>query len=129
MVRGKKRQRYKLNAERLSRELNIKINLDSWEDIWDFLEEHNEPEFVYVIGEADAHKIKIGKSKSPKQRLHQLQTGYPTKLYIWGFCRNISPLNEKEIHKKLKNYRLSGEWFELTNEVREVVEQIRNAGI
>lgn len=125
MVIKKKRLRYKTNAAKIAKQHNIQINLDSWEEIWDLLDKYKEPDYVYVIGEANGDRVKIGHSINPGQRLKGLQTSHPEKLYLWGFCEQRSPFTEKEIHEKLKEYRLEGEWFKVTPAVREVINQIK----
>jgi hypothetical protein len=54
---------------------------------------------------------KIGYSKDPKKRLHQLQTGSATILSLYGTIEG-DMAKEKELHKKFAQYSKSGEWFE-----------------
>lgn len=125
MFSRKKRLRYKSNAQLLSTQLGIKINLDSWEEIWDFLESQNEPEYVYVISDG-YQSVKIGRSVNPGQRLKSLQTSNPLPLKLLGYCPNVSPLEEKELHKRLRKSKIQGEWFKLTPEVIEVITEIKS---
>lgn len=125
MISRKKRLRYKTNAYRIAKEHGISLNTDSWEEIWDLLDKYDEPTYLYAIGEVGGKEVKLGVSKNPGYRLKQLQTGHPAKLVLWGFCKEASPLTEKEVHKFLAKDRIEGEWFSLTEATRLVVERIK----
>ena len=113
MIPRKHRKRYIINAEKISKELNINIDLNNWEDIWSLLDKYSEPEYLYAIQESNTDHVKIGKSKQPWARMHQLQSGFANKLYLLAYCPHISPFTEKESHKFLKESHVSGEWFKL----------------
>ena len=128
MISRKKRLRYKQTAYKLSREHNLEIDLDNWDNIWDILDKYTiepEPTYVYVIGEAGGTEVKIGKSKQPGYRLKQLQSDYPNKLYLWCYCKETLDINEKTLHKICKTSKILGEWYLLTEEVRRVIELIK----
>ena len=126
MISRKKRQRYKASAAQRADELGIKINLDDWEEVWELLEKTGEPSYVYAIGEVGGKEVKIGRSVNPGQRLRSLQTSSPVRYTLWGFCPEKSPLTEKELHQRLKDFRIGGEWFLTSPEVRAAVEEIRS---
>jgi hypothetical protein len=68
--------------------------------------------FIYVI-QADDGLIKVGISSNPSARLAQLQTSTPSRLslaYI-GALRCNGYAVEAEAHRRLADYRRSGEWF------------------
>ncbi len=65
---------------------------------------------LYIIQSDLTGMIKIGRSKYPKKRLKQLQTGNPNKLKIIATFDNEG-WKEKILHERLKNFRLEGEWF------------------
>lgn len=73
--------------------------------------------FIYVIRDKKScnSPIKIGKARYPEKRLKILQTGYPEKLYIVHLVKCKSDCNaldiEWMIHKKLRRYKINGEWF------------------
>lgn len=125
MISRKKRLRYKSSAARIAKENNIKINLNSWEEIWNLLDRYDEPEYLYVIGDFYSMNVKIGKSVNPGYRLKTLQTAYPGKLILQAFCLHKSPHTEKEIHRRLKKSKVSGEWYSLTPEVTKVISEMR----
>jgi hypothetical protein len=73
-------------------------------------------EFVYVIG-CDDHPVKIGFSTNVLNRLSALQTGFHRPLVLFH-CVETPPGHGRKIerlcHQRLANYRLSGEWFDVT---------------
>ena len=125
MIPRKKRLRYKVNAEKIAKQKNIRIDLNSWEEIWKLLDTEPEPTYLYAIGRNFGVAIKFGKSKQPLFRLKQIRAYSPDNVVLLGFCLEKSPLTEKEVHEKLKPYRLKGEWFYRTPEVEEILEQIK----
>ena len=68
---------------------------------------------LYIIQSDVTGAIKIGRSKNPKKRLQQLQTGSPYKLKILTIVKGRGDL-EKLLHERLKPYKQSckGEWFD-----------------
>jgi len=76
--------------------------------------------YIYIIGNLEHKVCKIGFSKNPQRRLIVLQTGSPYELSLFKkFIGNI-PI-EKKLHKKYKDYRLHGEWFEIRDELKEII--------
>jgi hypothetical protein len=63
---------------------------------------------TYFILAPTTGRIKIGKSKDPETRLAQLQTGNGEPLKL---IATVSGDYEKQFHKILAPYRVSGEWF------------------
>lgn len=72
--------------------------------------------FVYFIRRSDG-PVKIGFSAHPVKRLSELQTVLAEKLSLLGVMSG-TVLDEREIHSALKRYRLNGEWFDFSTEVR-----------
>lgn len=76
--------------------------------------------FIYIISDGD--HVKIGISKTPERRLKQLQTGHPKKLVLYK-VREVDAVSAKKleaiIHRTCGNYRLKGEWFNMTRELAE----------
>lgn len=73
-----------------------------------------ERQSVYVIGSA-GFPIKIGIAADVNQRCKDLQTASPIRLRVYyheeafgGLARSV----ERECHRRLYEYRLSGEWFD-----------------
>lgn len=75
--------------------------------------------FIYLI-ESDQGHVKIGYSQDPTARLAQLQTAHGKPLVL-KYTREISEANtatmERIIHDQLKQYRLSGEWFDIASDI------------
>lgn len=74
--------------------------------------------YVYAIQEdklARSALVKIGLARSAEQRLINLQVGNPRRLMLRAKIGPLSPAQavymEKDIHEKLKRFRLRGEWF------------------
>jgi hypothetical protein len=56
--------------------------------------------------------VKIGYTRqSETLRLSALQVGNPRPLYIRARLENCGPATESLIHKRLKHYKVKGEWF------------------
>lgn len=72
---------------------------------------------VYLIRAAETGHYKIGyTSGDPIQRLTKLQTGNPHRLTIVGDFPCAGKFTEKLLHDFFAKSRLSGEWFNLTDE-------------
>jgi len=77
-------------------------------------------DYLYFI--SDGEYLKIGKTKHPKKRLANLQVGNPRELKIIG-CFEVTDAIEENLcehpetffHTLLKDYRESGEWFDITS--------------
>ncbi|MFI3902585.1 GIY-YIG nuclease family protein [Ochrobactrum sp. S1502_03] len=73
---------------------------------------------VYVIGEENASRVKVGKARSPIHRLATLQTGNPDTLFLhrvfWFDTAICASGVEEQAHiiAEQEHYRLEGEWFE-----------------
>lgn len=70
---------------------------------------------VYVFATRDFSYIKIGKTKSVKQRLSNIQSGCPFHLHLWAGIRTPKS-NEIEmyLHQLFEAQNVRGEWFFLT---------------
>ena len=83
---------------------------------------------IYFIQQGQDGPVKIGtisgnNAASVSHRLMALQGGNPTKLRIIGFCHG----GEKEeimLHKEMRRYRISGEWFALRGELIELIKRL-----
>lgn len=62
--------------------------------------------------------VKIGRSKNAAKRLQQLQSSYPHTLQILAI---ISSDRELELHQRFSRYRTGGEWFLLSDEIRQFI--------
>lgn len=82
----------------------------------------SEESFLYFIEALDSGFIKIGRSVNPERRLAQLSTGSPSKLVILGKISGGSKL-EMDLHKRFGLSREKGEWFKITNELRDFIKE------
>lgn len=75
----------------------------------------------YIISDGSA--CKIGTSAAPEHRLAELQTGNPRPMSLLGVLPG-GQHTEKVLHRWLKEKRISGEWFGLTDEQGRQVAEI-----
>lgn len=85
-------------------------------------------QFIYITGSTETNIFKIGLSSNPEQRVKNIngssnQKNDYQKIYE---VHNMN-LSEKSLHLKFKEQRLNGEWFKLTQEDLEWIEE--NAAI
>ena len=79
--------------------------------------------YVYFIKCRD--KIKIGYSTNVEKRIKQLSVGNGEKLELIYKIQSDRYL-ETILHKKYRNYHISGEWFEAEPIIRMIKQQKRN---
>ncbi len=73
---------------------------------------------VYFIKAND--KLKIGYANDPTKRIINMQVTNPYKLEVLLIIDGAYDL-EKDLHKRFRESRLIGEWFELTDEIKEYI--------
>jgi len=110
---------------------NIYIKHDPAFDI--SIEEHEEnpKDCVYFIQQIrEASRIKIGVSNCCINRKNALQTANSDELEIIGIIETPNHYElESKFHKSLKDYRIRGEWFELSEEEAiTMLDNYRNTG-
>jgi hypothetical protein len=77
--------------------------------------------WIYIVGCYEPEAIKIGFTrKDPRDRLKQLQTGNPTKLFLFGWYPG-SQREERRLHQQMERFRLSGEWFRVHADANEIM--------
>lgn len=79
-----------------------------------WLEKLDEPCFVYVLQSEPGEPIKVGIAKNVKARIRTLQTGNPFTLRaicVLPIAASSAHELEWQLHYKLKDDRLTGEWF------------------
>jgi hypothetical protein len=84
---------------------------------------------VYFFQNGDFPQVKIGWTKDrPEERMKQLQTGNPNKLYLIGLYPTDKKEMEKILHDRFKKYRIDpcGEWFYLSGDLEEYIESLQN---
>lgn len=96
--------------------------VEPWEILFCLSEiEESRSAYTYVIG---FHKtVKIGYG-SPLSRLCTLQIGNPRKLRVLASIES-SPRLERFLHRAFKGVRIRGEWFRMTDQMRELIKNIR----
>ena len=85
--------------------------------------EINESEYIYVVGNKKESVCKIGYSKDPFKRIKSIQTGCPFKLHIFLIIRGNRTI-EKQLHRKYKSYKHTGEWFKYEKDLKTSIENI-----
>jgi len=70
----------------------------------------------YLYAVSDGEYIKVGMSTDVNRRIKALQTGSPRRLKKMWCCyagedSKEAKKQEKKLHRALKNYHVSGEWF------------------
>ena len=83
---------------------------------------------IYFIQYGTDGPVKIGtvsghNAVSVSHRLASLQGATPTKLRIIGFCQG-GKKEEILLHKEMRPFRVSGEWFALRSELVEVIKKL-----
>lgn len=68
------------------------------------------PGYVYLAG-GDEGPLKIGYSKDPNERVESFQTANHQELRVLA-RREGSQADEREIHQRLIEHRVKGEWFD-----------------
>jgi hypothetical protein len=76
--------------------------------------------FVYFIRAGRMRAIKIGWANDAEARLAALQTASHHKLHLIGYLPG-SHADEQEWHDRFRSLRIRGEWFNLTDEIREAI--------
>ena len=79
---------------------------------------------VYFIVDEQRQVVKIGMSQNPENRLKELQTGNPHPLTLAAIVPGGYVL-ERQLHERFAAHRLSGEWFQLTREIRGQIESLK----
>lgn len=83
-------------------------------------------EYVYFAGRKfDQPLIKIGRSYKPKKRVFQLRLQYGGRIILLGQIEVVGTKNaaslEAHLHRIFKDSRNHGEWFNLTEELVDLV--------
>jgi hypothetical protein len=81
-----------------------------------------DPGYVYFAQLGDDGPVKVGTAVDVEKRLQTLQTAAPGKLSLRAQMAGGRAL-EKYFHKRFEPYRLHGEWFEPSSDVRWFIEK------
>jgi hypothetical protein len=66
--------------------------------------------FCYFIYDPIEHRIKIGQSTTPRQRIAQLENEAGHQLVVLAIIEDRLPL-EQVMHTLFADYKISGDWF------------------
>jgi hypothetical protein len=114
------------SAHALAKRLGLEAPGDDWEKIWRILDEHGGPlVYLYAIRDHRMGLVKFGKSINPQARLKQMATGNAADLFLLGYCEQTDHLTGKEVHQRLKRFRVHGEWFTHNEEAETVIKEMR----
>jgi hypothetical protein len=73
--------------------------------------------WIYIVRAANGSgPVKIGWSKRPSERLKLMHWGSPVELEFIDI-RRAQERVERDLHRRLKRYRLRGEWYDLPPEI------------
>jgi hypothetical protein len=79
--------------------------------------------YIYIL-KAENGLYKIGKSKNPGSRINSIRTSSPVKLEVYKvFLSSEYNRQEKHLHRMFANLRELGEWFRLTDEELETINE------
>jgi hypothetical protein len=85
------------------------------------MKKENDSKSLYFIKSGEF--IKIGVAVEICQRMRSLQTGNPNKLILLAEFKNCGHM-EGDIHFRLSNSSVGGEWFRHTTEIDSIIEEI-----
>lgn len=72
-------------------------------------------------------RIKVGYSHNPGARVKELATGAPAPVTLLAMVRGPRSL-ETNIHRRLRDHRVSGEWFRDCRDVRALMDEVLATG-
>lgn len=78
--------------------------------------------FVYFVEACGVGAVKIGYTGHLESRLSGIQSHCPVQVLLLGYVVG-SRADERALHTQFHHLRLHGEWFRLTTELREFIEQ------
>lgn len=115
------KRKYELLCKKLQKEQML-----TGEDVRDYAEIGvcKRASYVYIIGSDDYDYKKIGVATHVFSRLADLQVGNPFDLKLEAIIlqKNAFEL-EKILHKRFSDYKVRGEWFEVTTD--KIIEVVR----
>jgi hypothetical protein len=78
---------------------------------------------IYFIGLENSDLVKIGFATNLANRLETLQTGNPEKMHFEESFLSYREA-EKLLHRRFKADHVRGEWFRLSNDIEELIEDL-----
>lgn len=80
--------------------------------------------WIYFVGSRDHNIVKIGQTSKLKSRMTQLRNGAPVPIKLFAVVFG-SPKIESFLHERFSKSRKHGEWFEITDEINQCIEDIK----
>jgi len=77
--------------------------------------------WIYFVAGKGTNLVKIGRTESLKDRMVSLQTSSPVELNYIALLQD-NPSLEKELHDHFDFCRIRGEWFEICDDLQEVID-------
>lgn len=83
--------------------------------------------WIYFVQVSSGGSLKIGWAKDPSKRIKILQTSHPKPLRMLGVVPGTRS-DERALHKRFAHARKSGEWFDRSAILNDVMGMILEAG-
>lgn len=77
---------------------------------------------VYFVASENRRSVKIGYASDFAERFTAAQTWFTSELCVLGVIRSNDPKLERRIHRQFKQFRIRGEWFVMSDALREYVQ-------
>jgi len=84
--------------------------------------------WTYLVGSRQHRIVKIGVTTRLKQRMSSLRNSSPAPIKLFAVVFG-SPKIETALHEKFAKDRQHGEWFTLTDEISEFIEDVKTGEI
>lgn len=82
---------------------------------------------IYFIEAVGAGLCKIGKANDVEKRLLALRTGSPHKLKLKAVLPDVDASEERRLHREFSADRAQGEWFKISDALKEHILRTRRA--
>ena len=86
----------------------------------------NDWDWTYFVLNETRGTVKIGKSFDVGKRLPSIQTGSSDELRVICIAPDVGPFSERALHERFKKYRIRGEWFSYSEEIKQYCDQTFN---
>lgn len=84
--------------------------------------QYNSDQIVYFIEDPHAGYVKIGVATDVRKRMAQLQCSHGHPLKLLGTMSGGRPV-EKNLHEMFARYKVRREWFKLSDEIKEFIDE------
>jgi hypothetical protein len=93
------------------------------------LTEHHGTGHIYFVLAPQVRRVKIGHAYDIQKRLRDIRSFCPIELKVLHVFERKNQQTEKALHMLLDDVRLHGEWFEYTQDIREMLQQAGAEGL